>query len=46
MTHTRTETESWEVDVCDECNHDVRHHYNEPVEVKHKDGSYWYTAVG
>jgi hypothetical protein len=48
MTHfeTRTQTDAWEVEVCDECGHDVSAHYDLPQDVLNKDGSIMYIAVG
>jgi len=46
-TEIRTQTDTWEVDICDECGHDVSHHYNNPVEVRYThDGPVAYIAIG
>ena len=48
MTHieVRSQTDTWEVEVCDNCGHDVDQHYETPTKVLKPDGSIMYWAVG
>lgn len=48
MTHTekRTECDEWEVEICDDCGHDLSYHHDEPKEVYNSDGTLMYTAIG
>ena len=44
MSHkeTRQEVDEWEVDVCDNCNHEKSHHWINPVEVKEYGQNWWW----
>ena len=48
MTHkeTRTAIDEWTVDVCDDCGHEVRDHYDIPKDIYYTNGKYMYTAEG
>lgn len=43
----RQQIDEWEVDVCENCGHDVSDHRNTPEDIfDYFDGRYRYTAVG
>ena len=49
MTHTetRSETETWEVEVCDNCGHDVDYHNDNPTGISYtNNGPIIYIAMG
>jgi hypothetical protein len=48
MTHTeiRTQTDTWEVEICDECGHDVSQHYDIPLKITNSFGNVAYEASG
>ena len=46
MTHTRIEIEEYEVEVCDNCGHNVSHHYDIPKDIMDYNENYLYTAEG
>jgi len=46
VTHKVLNTEEWEEEYCDRCDHPVSSHYDTPKDVFDPDGHYIYTAEG
>ena len=42
----RREIDEWQIEVCDNCEHDKGSHYDQPKDIMNFDGSYMYTAEG